>query len=225
MLSGVDDKTNHLVHGYCRQYEISMSQNGSPVIVPPLIIYTCLMYYWMSEYFDEICEKYVERSDDKMKLKYIGERSDWYNSNFGKMHIDSTSQMVYKWELKVIADLMSNFNLILGVSSSMVTKEVFVWDDESTFYGYDARDGYRFSNSSTEIFDQQEYGEGIKGGDVFGICLDLSKKQLSFSINDDTQGIAFENVKCEKGLKYRLVVSFYTKDVSVELLSFESVSV
>ena len=48
----------------------------------------------------------------------------------------------------------------------------------------------------------------------------MKKKQLKFLINDKDQGIAFENIKSDKKIVYKLAVSFLNNDVSVQLIKF-----
>ena len=45
ILTEIDDDTDRLVHGYSREMESSLNKENDIVIIPPLIIYTILVYY------------------------------------------------------------------------------------------------------------------------------------------------------------------------------------
>ena len=93
ILSNIDTVTDCLVHGYLREAEKSLETDEESVVIPSLIIYTILMYYWIGEYFDDINEDKVSRSDDRLKL--TSKKHGWKNSSFGKKIIESTSKNVY----------------------------------------------------------------------------------------------------------------------------------
>ena len=224
ILSSIDTDTDFLVHGYSREAEKSLETDKESVVIPPLIIYTILMYYWMGEYFDDIDEDKVCRSDDRLKVTSI--QHGWKNSSFGKTIIDSTGKNIYKWKLKVGDNQEKNSrseqpHIMLGITTGTDTSEFFIWDNDRSviFYGYNGYGGskyYRFLGG----FQTGTYGVAFAGGDVIEIVLDLYNKQLSFNVNDKNQGVAFESIKYGDDKKYRLVVSFYDENLSVELINF-----
>ena len=220
ILKSIDHATDHLLHGYIREGE-KLLKNHESVVIPPLVIYTVLMYYWLKEYFAVINDEKVSLSNDKMKLGFkVG---SWTNSSFGNFKIDSMCNNIYKWRLKI--ESAGSENLLFGISSGNDTEQVFVWDLNAFFYGVNAFNGEKITHKENRSgkfdFDATKYISRIGCNDEVKIVLDLSNKCISFCVNDEDKGIAFDNVKCEKGLEYRLVVSSCSESISIELLDLE----
>ena len=142
ILSQIDHKTNHLVHGYIRAIEQILKQDNSAIIIPSLVIYTCLIYYWLNEHFDIINESVVIQTSNKMKLiSGKGSSNKWNNSNFGNILIPSIGDDIYKWKLKLTrfglsaADDSSLIQLLFGISNGDNITEAFVHDEDDIFYG------------------------------------------------------------------------------------------
>ena len=218
ILEDVDDKTDCMVNGYVRQSEELLNEDES-TIIPPLIIYTILMYYWITkEYFDIINEDHVSLSKDKLTLRFIGQ--GWHNSNFGKVKIHSTSDVICKWKFKCHGP-DGGWNVLFGITTGNDKHQVFVWDKKAKFHGVNGYTGHSYHSTEKGKHESRQYGCSFSGGDAVEMILDLSKKQLSFVLNDEDQGIAADDVKREDDLEYRAVVSFCTQGTSVELISFE----
>ena len=89
----------------------------------------------------------------------------------------------------------------------------------NTYYGYGMHGVlYQGAKRSSKIkITNQKY----QVGDTVVMNLDLSTKQLCFSSNNWDQWVAFKNIQCQQGLKYRLAVSFGSLLAGIRLLSFE----
>ena len=159
-----------------RDVESMLDQNGScsRSIIPPLIIYTIVVYYWIKEYFDDVNEDVISLSDDKMSL--ISKSDDWDNTSFGKVRIDSISDNIYKWKLRITddhEDSAKSIYVVFGISSGSDTKQVFLWEN-ATVYAYNVSNGFKYNSAD---LDSSHYGKQCKGGDTVGINLDLYKKK------------------------------------------------
>ena len=80
--------------------------------------------------------------------------------------------------------------------------------------------GTRVTKGDEQEHDRRPYGRKCKQGEVIEMKLDLNKQQLSYSINGDDQGIAFEQIeKCE----YIACLSTHQKNNCIQLLSYKSI--
>ena len=67
ILKQIDSRTDCLVHGYFKaQFH---HQNNLEVIIPHLIIYTTLAFYWIREYFSDINPEQITASEDGLCIK------------------------------------------------------------------------------------------------------------------------------------------------------------
>ena len=62
----------------------------------------------------------------------------------------------------------------------------------------------------------------FSNGCIVSIILDLSKAEMRLEINNEDKGIVFQNIKKQKNMKYRLVVSMYCAETSVRIMNFKS---
>ena len=210
----IDNRTNDLIHGYIK--DVILKQNECSTI-PPLIVYTIVAYYWITEYFHVIPGS-VSLSDNKKKLTSIS--FGRLNTSFGRTIIDSTCHNIYKWKLKIInSSTKRQTCVMIGISTASDSEATscFTWSNTAMYYAYNGYNGMIYRQG---IIRTRSYGKTFTGGDIVGIDLNLSKKQISFTVNDKDQGVAFETIKSEEDLKYRLAISFYETDDSVELMSF-----
>ena len=74
-LSNVDGNTEYLIYGYTRQCEVVLD-----LVIPELISYAILVFYWIDEYFDIVNDK-IRLSDDKRTLRST--MGILENSNYG----------------------------------------------------------------------------------------------------------------------------------------------
>ena len=97
--------------------------------------------------------------------------------------------------------------------------ETFDVDDDQFVYVYTnwcaKHNGREFNNRN---YGQGEYYDDNK----VNIHLNMKLHQLSFSVDNVDQGIAFDNIKTGKDIEYRLMVSLYYVGATVEILKFYS---
>ena len=101
--SEVDKRTKNLVHGYIRKSEKILDKIGSDTIIPPLIVYTCLLYYWMRDI--SCSDKYYLNADEWKRWEEQNmDKTDNKNSNskkrtFGDIGDESDSNVAKKRKL------------------------------------------------------------------------------------------------------------------------------
>ena len=53
--------------------------------------------------------------------------------------------------------------------------------------------------------------------------LNLSIKELIYYVNSESYGVAFNDIKKDSDIKYKLALSLYFVDVSIQLIKFECI--
>ena len=206
--SGWDKSTECLMSGYI----------SHTIDVPPLIHHLCLKFYWQGDYFETAYES--NRSKDKLQITGVGIPSS-LTSNYCHRQIESTKKAIYKWTL------YTTDPIILGITS-YPTPPNYNWYHVSDIVYYGLKGRYRrlkaHNDSALEgidhYLDDVAYGE-TESAHTMALILDLEAKQLSFEINGDNKGVAFESVYCRDDIRYTLAVAFLRSDTIVTLISFE----
>ena len=202
-----EDKHRLLVFGYIRNYQNSINTSK---IIPVPIIHICLSYlYCIGQYFHQISEL-VKLSNDNHTITKI--KDHWNNSSYGDVKIHSQSNSIYEWEVKI--DKIDNGGI--GISSSDKTENIFWWHENTVCYGYFAINGNKVSGYNQ----YKKYGKPIHSNDIVSVKLDLKNQQISFSLNYEDQGIAYDNIIKKDNLYYRLVVTLSGKEDQVTIIKF-----
>ena len=215
-LEKVDLRTHLIIFGYLRQLQQLLLNENSVhnvyIDTPLLINYKCLLFYIGGMDYFFRCGRHCELLNNNKLIKHL--KLEWGNATFGKHEILSTSQGIHKWTLQ---NKSNNRNFNVGISSiNKRTNRIFDTFD-APFYAYSVGLGRK---KSTDITHWINYGEGIpKPNDSITVELDLYKKQISFYVNGENQGIAFRNIKTGNNLKYCLAVTILEKS-EIELIEY-----
>ena len=206
-LSKIDKRTKYSVNGWIRNKEKSLGITT----VPSMINAICILYFRDDEIFDVINDDDVKLSGNKKiitKSANSANNSKDYN-NYGLMKIESTSNLIYQWDLRIVNCSWMSV-LFFGITSNETVKS---FGDHH----------YAFTNRGKKTMTNQgweSYMEGILKGDIVSIHLDLNKAQIKLAINGKEREIAYENVEKSKDIKYRLFVSMRCMNDCVEILNF-----
>ena len=223
-LKQIDKKTKYFVYGFIRNEQKSLSSHHDDnpfYTIPELIIYQCLLYYYLNEYFNIICEG-VTTLNNKQSIKNIKHRS---TTCYGNIIIDPNESLIHKWEIKI--DNCSHHNYIcIGIDSSMLNnkdntkkpKRAFYVFNKSYFYAYAAwKEKYA---TDIDMYQGDAYeGDGYGSGDTIYMTLDGQK--LSFHKNEAEQAVVFENVN--ESVKYNLAVYTADEDDMVTIVNYTAV--
>merc|ERR1712037_708594 len=118
-------------------------------------------------------------------------------THFGNICIGSKSKKICKWKIKVNKSCGS---MIIGISSDWTSHDGFYSNTASSTYGYGCY-GMKYKNGKSD-----EYSSYWKKGIVVGIKLDLKQRIIEFYKNEQSQGIAFENIDIDDDLSYKLAI-------------------
>ena len=120
-LKYIDQRTKFIVFGYIRQYEEKLLLY---INISRGVCYLCLAYYFLGEHFEKAGNQFTI-SDDKMTVtkkeeSYVYEYSNWNNTAYGKLWIDSTIPQIIKWKFKI---LINELGCLSGICFCLVSKD------------------------------------------------------------------------------------------------------
>ena len=184
-------------------------------VIPKLITYTCLLFYSNPEYFD-VAGELSKIHDDKKTITHILE-SDW-SVCYGVLKIPSKSNCIYRWKFKILSDVYS-YSISIGIVNAKTTLTHSVANKNSIISYFYFSDG-----DFKHCENRNKYGIIYKDNDIIEMILDCSigrigNATLRYKVNDVDQGIAFDNIKQNKSLSYKMAVDIY-QGCSVKLLQF-----
>ena len=122
--------TKCIVFGYIRKCQQLLPSNKAYFNIPTLVTYTCLSYYYIAEYFDIAGGNTSISSDKRTAIK---SHSSWSNSTFGKMEINSQSNEIYEWKIKLTKSLYGN--LAIGITTKLDPNNGFLFERKASMYG------------------------------------------------------------------------------------------
>ena len=210
-LSKIDNWTKYAVYGWIRKMETSLlSQN-----MPNMIIVLCILFFRRDEIFQVFDEKEIQLSSNKKCITKINRygRTHIYGSN----EISSIVNCKYEWKLRTNE---RGGSIAIGIGSLNFTTKPF--NKLRGFNHLYLSNGDRIMVQQGEYCKYELYGCKFKWNEVneISICLDLGRAELKFILNGMDQGIAFKNIKKREDVKYRLMVTLWSVDDSVEIQSF-----
>ena len=223
-LKYVDDRTDKLVPGYLNELNTSIDRK---YIIPSLVVKSCLLFYFVGEYFEHIIPYHINRklvtlSNNNCSAKLI---DGGFGALFGHICIDSMSKQIFKWSVKLGDNKDSQKiakNLKIGIADSDLRKV--------TFYGK-----YRYAYCCNGRGTKFEFGKdntyyamgGVRvwtDGDCIDVILDTKRRIVAFYNKTEDEKcekafITFENIKIAHGLSYNFAVEVGTNGQSITFLN------
>ena len=170
------------MYGWVREAERDLKLSN----VPNMISCICIMYLREDEIFQYLSDDgKIKLSADK-KIATLKKGYMNFLNVFGIVEVASMNKAIYQWDLKMT--LTIEYHNQYGV---VVDHIVYILQGMQ-----------KYSRS------WKRYGASFMK-DKVSINLDLKKKEIRFLVNDQDQGIAYQNIKTGEDIKYRLVVSLY----------------
>ena len=201
----VDARSQRLLCGYLRNI-YNDATNNNEHIIPDLVLNICLLFYFQREYFSVIVNGWKGRENFKLSNNDMTASlvDGCYGNLYGNIKIDSLSEAVYKWTIKVENDKKKEMAPELGLTTQETTDEI---------YG-----GY---NAPKNAFIRRV--RIWKHGDVVDIKLDLQKRNIEYFINDKIIDVRFDDIPVGVGIKYRLMVYMSMDGQSASIKNFERI--
>ena len=211
-----DHDTDCLISGFIREMQQTFPTNVTFYIIPELINCTCMRFYYMPEKFIK-CSRNMEIKEDGNYVELKNGDYD-YRSVYGKLNIDAKSDCIYNWEFKIGKEA---YGYYIGITSAktMDTEIRFVDTEEDDYYAY-SNGGYKYDLPNR---DKDGYGtsSGFSNDNHVIMELNVALKVLTFRvIGKDT--VTFKNINFDGGKEYRIAISMYYSNASIELLQFST---
>ena len=215
----VDDNSRYLVFGYFRRYqnELNQSQSSNPFcIIPELISYTCLLFYYLSEFFDKFDSEQIEVSDDKMTITKKGTNADyWNNTTYGNTWINSMDDLKVAWKMKINHN---ELNICIGISPQDTCSDYWSQCKQCYSYGISGT-----ASICSEITNFEGKSPKADTGDVVQLILDLTKASLYIKVNNTEPFLIADEVIKGKDVKYKLAITLSSIGESISILDFSQV--
>ena len=220
-LRSVDQKTKDLVEGFIR----SVLQNEN---IPSLILTICISFYYLGEFFS-ICGKGMVIDDDMTMLKVCSLKRGTFvrNTGYGNIKIENAYHCIYSWAIKLVA--MDIYNTYIGIDASdkaHVNRNFAIVRNE--YYVIDAKGTKKYRTVQNNKHQRLSYGKKLNEGDIVKMEINTENKTMQFWINDEDQGIAFENITFDD-FEYHLAISLCTDKQNyahcVKLLDFKQIAI
>lgn len=204
----ITERNKYIINGWVRK-----QNNFKNLRIPTIIYHLCILYFREEEIFQIISNNGIILSKDRKKITKINQNwnYDYSNTNYGT-EINSQTKFIHTWTLKLV-NKIKYLDIIIGITTQINPNKIYDKGQNTLCYGF--CDDHKFSHNENSY-----YGKKWMIGDILTINLDLNKKQLYLLINQQNQGIAFENIKSSEKMKYRLFVSLYCIEESVEILQY-----
>ena len=205
----------NLLFGYCREARKQLFPSNEPYYdIPSLVIYACLAFYHIKYNWDSKCignNCYV-KGDLVLKKGSISGNSTFVLKQ-------TISNGIYQFKFKIINydyAYMSYYDIGFGIISSKYyegAKDILAND---AFGEHDTGYVYYGSKWEKEHFNQStDYGIKCKLNDIVTMIVDLEKNQLSYKVNEQNLGIAFDEIP---DTEYRVALYLYEKSSKVQLI-------
>ena len=154
----------------------------------------------------------------KQIITKIDRDFDYKNNNYGISAINSISNMIYKWKLKIIE--MNSNGVDIGIASKQIPNDD-ITSDGNIYYKFSTNTAFGLKKANEQRFDfWHEYGDKWQQNDTITLCLDLKQQQIKMMINDKDQHIAFINIEKDE---YRVAVTIGNIHDKIELISYDTV--
>ena len=215
-LEGIPQRNKDLTFGYIKECE---TKNKS--IIPDMIKYLCLIY--LNQNKDEFdiknLSECVKIEDDTLTC------TDPWNGLYSTYLENIVSKGVHIWQFKCIRPCTDNLEAdAIGIVKYDSNKTVILYDYFFVSGGFafsmDGRlscNGYKDLSKDYPWNDQQ--GNVIDRDDIIEMKVDFHKLTLSYKINGEYQGIAF-NIDNET---YRAAISSWHHQSCYRLISYQQI--
>lgn len=220
-LKAIDQTTQCTVFGYIRQQEKQLSLY---INITPEIIYLCLAYYYLGEYFDKVANCYT-LSQDKRTVTKVNDGLGWDNTAYGIIWIDSAIPQIVQWKFKINKLLFEN-----GIYFCLVSTDNRINEDclntkivmDYPNYGFSDNFFFTCNNMESKVNNENALDEKFfKGNDTVIMILNTKDRELHCQNEKDEKLLIFDKVKIDKGIRYKMAVQLYDEMNSVSLIDFD----
>ena len=214
-LKQINPRFHLIVFGFIReaQHKLFGSEEHSFYIIPELVAYITLDFYFERVFWEPI-NRIFTLSEDKKTLTRGHYVQGWNNTSFVNVEVDSMQQCIAKWTLRIDKSRPRN-HIMIGIIGGRSSTDKGMFEEND--YAYWGATG----QSKKGKGNWKRYGALFSDNDVIECILDLKRRQVSFDKNGEKQGVACRAIICREGIKYRLGVSMYFGGFSCSIIDFQ----
>ena len=121
LLKQIDKVTKYSVYGWIRRKQKILNLQS----IPSMISAICILYFRDDERFAVINEAKMTLSRDGKLItnKYHSSPlyGDYSNSNYGAIEVDSMSDMIYEWRLRIVKQDGVHADIVFAITSNVNT--------------------------------------------------------------------------------------------------------
>eukprot|EP01083_Nonionella_stella_P108543 315807_1 len=211
------DKYELIAFGYIRQCQPLLPSEPYYYIPNPVTVIIS-SYIAMAEKWDnELCGNGID-IEGEFETMCVKKDAGGYRSIFGSVVINSGC---HEWEFKIHNTNNFSYALIMGI-----TKEGH-WESLLNSYITANSAGYGWSASSngkllTSGAEGKSYGSPVKRGDKVGMCFNMDKGSLQYTVNGVECGEPEWDKPIDTDVSYRMGLTFYGPH-NVEILSYRQI--
>ena len=216
-VKSIDERNKNLIFGYTRNVQELLPDDNVYYTIPKLVIHWILLYFHFGDRFDDkLCnEEYhcYDFSDDgsivTMNRKrgkgpaFLTEIVKSKQRHCWRFRINHLNQETL-WMTIGVWKCNHEYDLQYRLDSSRIRGKFYGW-----IVNYQAATGDK----------RHKYGKRrCKTGDVVDMILDLEKLQLSYFVNEEDFGVAFDKIE---DTEYRAAISMNKSPDQIELISYK----
>eukprot|EP01084_Bolivina_argentea_P303885 524752_1 len=207
----IDDETRKIVFGYIRntQYQLCLNNNNPFYIISELITYTCMLFYYTPQVFVNPPDCLKLSGIDNNTITKIKDGTSWLNSIYTGKWIESNTNKIHKWNVKVHVNPYA-YGIAIGIVNNK-----HVMDINNPF---NTENGYLYNNYNTLVKDGESINnKGIpySTNDEMLFILDLNRAMILCSKNKGKEKMLFSNIPKSDDIKYKLALSMYCHKDSI----------
>ena len=219
-----DEESRLIASGYIRSKHKSLFKSNTHALfqnIPIPISLLCALYYYTYDQFLELPPD-MDLTKDEETIGIANSNRDCFS--FGELVISSTSNGVYRWNLRVLS---TENHMRIGIMSSpwnvhrsMI--DLFVQrSDSQKFYLYCPTYGRKPITHEDFPWDDGDIdSKQLRDNDIVCMELNLRKKSVRFYINNEDRGIVCNRIQVGKDIQYRLAVSLVKGNPSMSIIKF-----
>ena len=216
----IDQSHKDTVNGYLREMEHQFE------VIPSIVFHLILAFFCKcDEYFAEAGDN-VELSNDRMTVKKTGFNS-WNNTTYGYQWIDSTKNMIVKWEFKIDNNTAIATAMRFAILSKDTDCNTSFHDEVKPSYIYNIAGNLLANNVYLSDTRQENLSCKCATNDSVIIVLDLIKKQISIidmaKDEEPMTKLLFPDVETGEGIRYKIAVSMveFGTQITFKGISYE----
>eukprot|EP01084_Bolivina_argentea_P276822 472427_1 len=213
------NRAHLLVFGFTRQVEENTQFQFD--IIPLCIAELVYTFYGLNmDYFKKPKKlnknMSIENGGSTVLKKLNGSRG-YNNTIYGTKWIKTSQCVQIRWKLRVNNCLFHGQGIFIGICSKAIESNAAFFGFKYPWYSYDSSQCI----TSWKRRNSFKYGKKFGTNDIIVMDLNLRKKKLSFIVNGEKQGVAFDNV--DNTVNYKLAVSINYPGDSVTILELTTI--